>query len=208
MNNFTGRLLGQTLASIVNLVDTIVMVTTAGDCYELHHNQDCCETVKVDDIVGDLADVVGSPITMFEEVSNKDIEDKPDSDHHDSYTWTYYKIGTAKGDVNIKWFGSSNGYYSEEVNMRKLKTVPEEKIVISGSGADLLAGRVTCKTSGVTFKPDGSTFVATVPFSATSYMLLAMRYKKLESAATVKIIDSSNTISYYLQDNRMHKNDR
>ena len=42
---------------------------------------------------------------------------KPES--ADSYTWTFYRFSTVKGTVTVRWFGESNGYYSESVSYRE-----------------------------------------------------------------------------------------
>lgn len=106
-------LLGQTLVS-VDLVqdkygDSIHFVTSTGTRYKLYHEQDCCENVNIEDIAGELAWLLQTPILMAEEVSSeKDGE-------YDHTTWTFYKLATIRGYVTIRWYGSSNGYYSESV---------------------------------------------------------------------------------------------
>ena len=116
-------LVGKTLTSVINDGnDEIIFVTSEDLQYKMYHSQDCCENVMIDDINGDLQDLVGSPILLSEQVSNEDFEKKyaesdegKNSSSYDSYTWTFYKLATIKGYVDIRWFGSSNGYYSESV---------------------------------------------------------------------------------------------
>ncbi len=110
-------LLGKTLTKINVEEDEIKFHCESGEVYKMYHGQNCCESVCVDDISGDIEDLIGTPITMAEEISN----DLPAKDSYDeSYTWTFYKLATVKGYVNIKWYGTSNGYYSEGVDFVKL----------------------------------------------------------------------------------------
>jgi|TARA_R110002124_G_C8821789_1_gene504011 hypothetical protein len=83
----------------------------------MHHQQDCCESVHIEDIAGDLDDLVGTPLIMVEEVNNYDMGDDDLGYGGDSETWTYYRFRTMKGDVSIRWYGASNGYYSESVDI-------------------------------------------------------------------------------------------
>lgn len=119
-----GDLLGRTLAAITGQVgdDSMIFTTTDGRQYRLFHARDCCEDVAIEDINGDLGDLVGSPIVVAEESASGD---NPPGikvpEFQDSFTWTFYKLATAKGYVTIRWYGSSNGYYSESVDFEEIE---------------------------------------------------------------------------------------
>lgn len=104
---------------ITNGGDELVFTLDSGERYMLYHSPDCCERVYVESVTGNLEDLIGFPILMAEEaVSHKDPENYiPTNEYHDdSFTWTFYKLATAKGYVTIRWLGGSNGYYSESVD--------------------------------------------------------------------------------------------
>lgn len=114
---------GKTLVSFeVNAErDRIDFETEEGEKFAMLHNYDCCERVSIEDICGDIPDIIGSPILVAEESTNSEShpEDK-DKGEQDSFTWTFYKLATIKGSVDIRWFGSSNGYYSESVSFEEV----------------------------------------------------------------------------------------
>src|SRR6185503_19691470 len=103
-------LLGKTLAAVENKGDEIILRTTDGEVYRQYHSQNCCESVTVEEIVGDLSDLIGSPILQAEEVEGG-AEVAPAPEYAESFTWTFYKLATIKGGVTIRWLGQSNGYY-------------------------------------------------------------------------------------------------
>lgn len=109
-------LLGKTFTEVKVKDDNIVFVTTDNERFIMAHNQDCCENVSVEDITGCIEDLIGSPILLAEESSNKG---NPKGSYTNSCTWTFYKLATINGYVDIRWYGESNGYYSEEVELYK-----------------------------------------------------------------------------------------
>jgi hypothetical protein len=117
------ELIGKTFDSVFqgnykdswNDSDCLTFKQENGDSYMFYHMQDCCESVYIEDICGDLRDLEGSPILKAEEVSSKN----SDCDDFESTTWTFYKFSTIKGLVTVRWLGRSNGYYSESVDFKK-----------------------------------------------------------------------------------------
>ncbi|QDH49822.1 hypothetical protein BEYONPHE_135 [Bacillus phage Beyonphe] len=110
----------------------LVFYDTDGEIYVMYHEQDCCESVYIEDIDGDLEDLLHNPILMAEEVTSHDNPDKDEEEDEDdnwdygSQTWTFYKIATIKGTVTLRWLGESNGYYSESVDFVRV-TNEEDK---------------------------------------------------------------------------------
>lgn len=117
------ELLGKSMVSVSGEVggDEIVFTTDSGEMYKLYHSQVCCESVTIDDICGDLQDLVGSPITLAEEAESNENPDGCSKEYQDSFTWTFYKLATIKGYVDIRWYGESNGYYSESVDFVRMQ---------------------------------------------------------------------------------------
>lgn len=115
------ELLGKTIIKIEKTErdtmhdDVIRFYLSNGAIYEQYHESDCCESVNIEDIDGELNDLLDFPLLQAEETT----QDDPNAS--ESATWTFYKFATIKGYVTIRWYGSSNGYYSETATIRKVK---------------------------------------------------------------------------------------
>lgn len=103
-----------------------------GAVYVFYHDQDCCESVEVEDVCGEISDLIGSSLLQAEEVTSTDARPKDpftgeqcDLEYEDSQTWTFYKFATIKGSVTIRWLGQSNGCYSEGVTLETFKAGEE-----------------------------------------------------------------------------------
>jgi len=137
------ELKGKTIKEITGLEkesEKVVFEMEDGTKYNMQYYHDCCASCSVEDVCGDVKDLVGSPILLAEEVSSnepdetvkaaraqrkREYEEKHGSDAyyyggHESETWTFYKLSTIKGSVTIRWYGESNGYYSESATFERI----------------------------------------------------------------------------------------
>ncbi len=105
--------------SVNGKTDQEVVFQNDQEQFKLFHDQDCCESVSVEKITGDIANLVDSEILE----ATRDNPNLPQKDegYEDSHTWSHFFFRTAKGIVEILWYGTSNGYYSESVDFAKTK---------------------------------------------------------------------------------------
>lgn len=105
------ELIGKVLTKVEENDDAeLDFYTTDGKHYRMGHIQDCCESVNLEEVIGDYNDLVGHPILTAEERTQEGQSD------WGSQTWTFYELATIKGSVTLRWLGESNGYYSESVD--------------------------------------------------------------------------------------------
>lgn len=100
----------------------IYFTSACGRRFAMLHRQDCCEHVSIEEIWGDPDDLLNSTLSRSEESSN---ENMPILMDVDSYTWTFYRMTSGKGHVDIRWLGTSNGYYGEGVSFYEIDPVPQ-----------------------------------------------------------------------------------
>lgn len=116
-------LAGHTIVSIQNTSDELTFTLANGQTCTLYHEQDCCESVSIEDISGDFSLLLHSPLTAVEEVQSDENPPGLTMECQDSFTWTTYTFATENGAVSIRWYGESNGYYSEDVYFRVHKSL-------------------------------------------------------------------------------------
>ncbi len=116
------EIIGKTIKNIEKYDDdNLYFNFTTGEKWHMYHEQNCCERVHIEDIIGDLDDLVGSPLIIAEERTGKN----PHAS--ESGTWTFYAFATLKGYVDIRWNGESNGYYSEAVSFYDTSKYSEDE---------------------------------------------------------------------------------
>lgn len=110
-------LIGKIFTKVEEDGSEVTFTDDKGHIYKLMHIQDCCESVYIESIVGDLSDLENSPILISESVYSGEELPLKEEYEPDSYTWTFIKFATIKGYVDIRFYGTSNGYYSESADL-------------------------------------------------------------------------------------------
>jgi hypothetical protein len=117
-----GDMVGLTVENIDVNGDEMTFIFTNGTRVEFYHSQNCCEAVYIESVVGDINDLIGNVLTVAEEVSNYDTTasklTENDVEWGDVEQWTFYKFDSNKGGITVRWYGTSNGYYSTDVSMK------------------------------------------------------------------------------------------
>jgi hypothetical protein len=100
----------------------MTFIFTNGTRVEFYHSQSCCESVYIESIVGDINDLIGNVLLVAEEVSNFDTPASKLTENSgawlDPEQWTFYKFDSNKGGITVRWYGTSNGWYSTDVSMK------------------------------------------------------------------------------------------
>lgn len=89
----------------------VKFIFTDGSSFRLYHAQDCCEDVFLEDW-GDIdpKELAGGVLCEFEKAT------KDNPEYWGDQLWTFYNVRTSRGDVSLRWNGTSNGYYSVSVS--------------------------------------------------------------------------------------------
>lgn len=89
----------------------VILKLSNGNELVFYHEQDCCESVSLEDFEISSKSLIGSKILDIELRSDRK------NSYDGSETWCFYNVKTTQGDLWLRFHGSSNGYYSEWVDL-------------------------------------------------------------------------------------------
>ena len=122
-------LVGHTIERVEGMeVDSerVILHVADGPPFSMYHERECCEAVRLAEVVGDVDDLLNTPVLTAEESTNSDNQPDAATACGDSWMWTFYRVQTIKGLVVLRWLGESNGYYSEGVTFYRQGDNPWE----------------------------------------------------------------------------------
>lgn len=94
--------------------DQIMLTTKSGRSVMIYHQQDCCESVRIESTEGDWGNLIGKVI-----VSASDNAERSET-MFGTETKTELRFVVDGSTVISRWIGESNGYYSESVDFKEL----------------------------------------------------------------------------------------
>ena len=120
---------GKTLTKIEGLrvgSYEVIFHCSDGSVYKMYPDDDSflygnAIDISIDDICGDVNCLIGNKIVRAEVRRSEKRGKKTGYMDSDPEVWTFYTLATVKGYVDIKWYGTHNGYYSAEVSFWKEK---------------------------------------------------------------------------------------
>ena len=119
------NIIGATILAVEGCVlesTDITFSTTKGDLrlyFDKDYWEHCNVRVSLEDMTGEPSNLIGGVVSVAEERSNKKEWSGKET------RWTFYTIRTTKGDLDLRWYGHSNGHYSTSVNTKWKEKVEE-----------------------------------------------------------------------------------
>lgn len=104
------KLIGATVVAVEGGVkgdDYLEVFFDNGWAYRQIHYLNCCERVEVEDINPSLETIVGGVLHSIVREDETKLEGNNE--------WTFYKIHTSKGSVDIRWVGDTDSHYSTSI---------------------------------------------------------------------------------------------
>ena len=107
-------LVGEVLSHVDESDGDLLLTTQSGRQIRFYHDQECCESVYIEDQDGEWHELIGKVLTNVSESS--DFSD----DDLDCVQKTEFAFTADDTTVVSKWHGESNGYYSTDVSIREI----------------------------------------------------------------------------------------
>lgn len=107
----------------VGISSNLVFHTNDG-IYYFDPEGDCCAHIYLEDIIGDVKDLLDTPVLQAEKIESDQVSkeeyDKIVDGQWDVSVWCFYKLVTINGYVTFRILDHNNGYYSTSLDFKKL----------------------------------------------------------------------------------------
>ncbi|MGL5049135.1 MAG: DUF7448 domain-containing protein [Fusobacteriaceae bacterium] len=112
-------LINKTITKIEELDDwTLLRIhIKEGGYLDFIHKQECCEAVWLEDGIEELERMIGQKVLNAYSDYHDDLTQE-ELGSNMSASWTFYNIATKNTDACLRFVGTSNGNYSETVELK------------------------------------------------------------------------------------------